>query len=131
MNPVVAYAKIAKSFQNLYQRGGSGGRYTLVIAVAMSALLLVNLWCLVLLVSLVDHGRLAGRPWLGPVRYASLCALLVVVELILVDRVFTKFDIDEAFAARVGPAPPRISLWYLASSVILLAVATIVRVGVK
>ena len=131
MNAVVAYAKIAKSFQNLYRRRGSKRRYTITIAYAMSALLLVNIWSLFLLVSLVDHGRLASRPRIDPVEYASFCALLVVAVSIFVDRVFAKIDGDITFAARVGPAPPRISMWYLASSVILLAVVTMVRVGVK
>jgi hypothetical protein len=131
VNAVVAYAKIAKSFQNLYRRRGSKRRYTITIAYAMSALLLVNIWSLFLLVSLVDHGRLASRPRIDPVEYASFCALLVVAVSIFVDRVFAKIDGDIAFAARVGPAPPRISMWYLASSVILLAVVTMVRVGVK
>lgn len=131
MNPVVAYAKIAKSFQNLYRRRNLHSRYTITIAYAMSALLLVNIWSLFLLVSLVDRGTLASRPRIGPVEYASFCLLLVVAESIFVDRVFATIDRDIAFAARVGPAPPRISMWYLASSLILLAVATIVRAAVK
>lgn len=125
MNPVVAYAKIAKSFQNLYRRRDSKRRYTITVAYAMSALLLLNIWSLFLLVSLVDHGGLASRSRIGPVEYASFCVLLVVAESIFVDRVFAKIDRDFAFAARVGPAPPRISMWYLASTVILLAVATV------
>jgi hypothetical protein len=128
---MVAYAKIARSFQNLYRRRDSNRRYTITIAYAMSALLLVNIWSLFLLVSLVDHGRLASRPRIGPIEYASFCVLLVVAESIFVDRIFAKIDRDIAFAARVGPAPPRISMWYLASSVILLAVVTIARVVVK
>jgi len=97
----------------------------------MSALLLLNIWSLFLLVSLVDHGGLASRPRIGPVEYASFCVLLVVAESIFVDRVFAKIDRDIAFAARVGPAPPRISMWYLASTVILLGVVTVVRLAVK
>ena len=131
MNAVVAYAKIAKSFQNLYRRRGLKRRYTITIAYAMSALLLVNIWSVFLLVSLVDHGGLVSRLRIGPVEYASFCVVLVVAESIFVNRVFAQIDRDIAFAARVGPAPPRISMWYLASSVILLGVATIVRVGVK
>jgi hypothetical protein len=131
MNPVVAYAKIATSFQDLYRRRGSKRRYTITIASAMSALLLVNIWSLLLLVSVVDHGRLASRPRIGPVEYASLCALLVVAEFILVDRVFSKIDRDKAFAEQVAAASPHISKWYIASSVILLGVVTIVRLAVK
>jgi hypothetical protein len=128
---VVVYAKIAKSFQNLYRRQDSKRRYTITVAYAMSALLLLNIWSLFLLVSLVDHGGLASRPRIGPVEYASFCVLLVVAESIFVDRVFAKIDRDIAFAARVGPAPPRISMWYLASTVILLGVVTVVRLAVK
>jgi len=84
-----------------------------------------------LLVSLVDRGRLASRPSIGPVEYASLCALLVVAEFILVDWVFSKIDRDKAFAARVAAASPHISKWYIASSVILLGVVTLVRLVVR
>src|SRR5271155_5562337 len=106
MNPVVAYAKIATSFQNLYRRRDSKSRYTITIAFAMSALLLVNIWSLLLLASLVDHGKVASQPRIGLVEYATLCALLVVAEFILVDRVFSKIDRDKAFAARVAAASP-------------------------
>lgn len=126
-NPLFTYAKIAKSFQNMYRQRNPGGRYTITIASAMSALLLINIWSLILLVSLLDHGWLASRPRIGPVGFAAMCVALFTVEIILVDRVFTKVDRDESFAARVAPAPPHIAMWYLGISIALLGVTTILR----
>jgi hypothetical protein len=130
-NPLVTYAKIAKSFQNMYRQRDPAGRYTITIASAMSALLLINIWSLVLLVSLLDHGWLASRRKIGPVEFAAMCAALFTVEIILVDRVFTKVDRDERFASRVAPASPRIATWYLGISIALLGVTTILRRGLS
>ena len=127
MNPLVTYAKIAKSFQNMYRQRDPDGRYTITIASAMSALLLINIWTLVLLVSLVDRGYLTSRRRIDPVEFAALCVGLFTVEIILVDRVFTKVDRDERFASRVAPASPRISMWYLGISIVLLGITTILR----
>lgn len=127
MNPLVTYAKIAKSFQTMYRQRDPDGRYTITIAAAMSALLLINIWTLVLAVSLIDHGWLTSRRRIGPVEFAALCVGLITLEIILVDRVFTKVDEDERFASRVAPAPPRISMWYLGISIVLLGIATILR----
>ena len=44
---------------------------------------------------------------------------------------FSKIDRDKAFAARVAAASPHISKWYIASSVILLGVVTLVRLVVR
>jgi hypothetical protein len=131
LNPLVTYAKIAKSFQNMYRQRDPDGRYTITIASAMSALLLINIWSLVLLVSLVDHGCLAGRRRIGPVEFAALCAGLFTVEIILVDHIFTKVDTDERFASRVASASPRIAMWYLGISIVLLGVTTILRRGLS
>jgi hypothetical protein len=127
MKPLVAYAKIAKSFQNMYRQRAPDRRHVFAIASAMSALLIINIWCLVLLVSLVDHGWLASRPRIGPVEYAASCAGLFTVEMILVDRVFTKIDSDKRFASQVAPARPSISMWYLGISAVLLITLTILK----
>jgi hypothetical protein len=132
MNPFVAYAKLPMSFRNLYQSRRDGlGKSVVAIACAMTGLLIVNIWTLILLVSLVDHGRLASRRRLGPVEYAALCACLLIVELILVDRVFTKVERDKGFALRVASTSPRISVWYGWVSVVLLVVSTILNLGLS
>jgi hypothetical protein len=120
---------IAKSFQNIYRRADPGGRYVVTIACAMSALLIANIWSVVLLISL--DGWSASHQRIGPTDFGLLCAGLVLAEIIFVDRAFSKIDRDEAFAARVASASPRISLWYVASSVALLGLLTIVKLVVK
>jgi hypothetical protein len=128
MNLFVAYAKLPMSFRNLYQSRHDGpGKSVVAIACGMTGFLIVNIWSLILLVSLVEHGWLASRRKLGPVEFAALCAGLFIVELILVDRVFTKVDRDKGFASRVVQASPRISMWYGWSSVVLLVVSTILN----
>jgi hypothetical protein len=132
MNLLVAYAKLQMSFRNLYQKRHDGlGKSVLAIACAMTGLLIVNIWSLILLVSLVDHGWLASRRRLGPVEFAALCAGLFMAELILVDRIFAKIDRDKRFAFRVVPTSPRISIWYGGISVVLLVVATILNLGLS
>ena len=125
MSPLVAHARIAKSLQNIYRRADPNGRYVVTIACAMSALLITNMWSVVLLVSL--DGWSASRQRIGPAEFALSCLGLVMAEIILVDRAFSKIDRDEAFAARVASASPRISLWYVASSVALLGALAIVK----
>jgi len=131
MNPLITYAKIAKSFQTIYRQRAPDSRYTIAIACALCALLLINIWSLILLVSLVDHGWLSSRRRIGPVEYSVVCAGLFIAEMIVVDRVFTKIDTDEGFASRILPAPPRISLWYLGLSAVLLGVSTILKLGLS
>jgi hypothetical protein len=131
MNLLITYAKIAKSFQTMYQRRHPDGRYTITIASAMAALLLTNIWSLILLVSIVDHGWLSSRRKIGPVEFAAFCAGLFILQIIVVDRVFTKVDRDKRFASRVVPAPPRISMWYLGISVVLLGVSTVLMLGLS
>jgi hypothetical protein len=132
MKPFVAYAKLPMSFRNLYQSRRDGlGKSLVAIACAMTGLLIVNIWSLILLVSLVDHGWLASRRRLGPLEFAALCAGLFIVELILVDRVFTKVDRDKEFASRVVPVSPRISMWYGWGSVVLLVASTILNLGLS
>jgi hypothetical protein len=65
------------------------------------------------------------------VEFAALCAGLFIVELILVDRVFTKVDRDKEFASRVVPVSPRISMWYGWGSVVLLVASTILNLGLS
>lgn len=132
MNPFIAHAKLLMSFRNLYQRRHEGlGKSVLAVACAMTGLLIVNIWTLILLVSLVDHGWLASRRRLGPVEFAALCAGLLIVELILVDRIFTKVDRDRGFASRVESTSSRISVWYGWISVVLLVVLTILSLGLS
>jgi hypothetical protein len=99
------------------------------IACAMTGLLVVNIWTLILLVSLVDQGWLEHRRRLGPVEFAALCACLFMVEFILANGVFTMADRDREFAARVALASPRISVWYGWISAVLLVLATILNLG--
>ena len=132
MNPFVAYAKLMMSFRNLYQIRRDGlGKSVVAIASAMTGLLIVNVWTLVLLVSLVDHGWLASRRRLGPVEFAALCACLLIVELIIVNRVFTKVERDKGFGLCVASTSPRISVWYGWVSVVLLVVSTILNLGLS
>jgi hypothetical protein len=127
MNPRIAYAKIAKSFQTLYRQREPESRFTIAVACAMSGLLVINNWCLILL--FVDHGSLSSRRRISPVEFVALCAGLFIVEIILVNRVFIRIEKDERFASRVVPAPPRISMWYLGISIVLLVGSTILKLG--
>ena len=130
MNPIVAYAKLLMSFRNLYQSRRDGmGKSVVAIACAMTGLLVVNIWTVILLVSLVDHGWLANRRRLGPVEFAALCACLFMVEFILANRVFTMADRDREFASRVASASPLISVRYGWVSGVLLVLATILNLG--
>jgi cytochrome bd-type quinol oxidase subunit 2 len=128
-DPLVVYAKIIKSLQNMYRRADPNGRYVVTIACAMSGLLIANIWSLVLVVSL--DGWFSNRRRIGPAEFALLCAGLVIAEVILVDRVFSKIDRDKEFAARVASAPPRISLWYIAGSAALLGALSVVKLAMS
>lgn len=130
MNPLVKYAKIVISFQNLYRQRDPNSRYTIVIASAMTALLMINIWALILLASFVDHGWLASRRRIEPVEFTGLCVGLFVMQMVLIDFVFTKVEGDKQFASRVAHASPRVSMWYAGISVALLIVSTVLRLGV-
>jgi hypothetical protein len=129
MNPLVKYAKIVTSFQNLYRQRDPNSRYTVAVASAMSGLLIINIWTFILLASFVDHGWFASRRRITPVEFAGLFVGLFVVQMILIDFVFTKVDGDKRFASRVVPASPRISMWYGGISIALLVVSTILKLG--
>ena len=130
MNLLVAYAKLPMSFRNLYQRRHDGGGKSLVaIASALTGLLIVNIWSLLLLVSLIDHGWSASRRRPGHWEFGALCAGVFVVEMILVDRIFARVHRDKGFADRVISSSQRISKWYAGISIGLFAVATIVKIG--
>lgn len=128
MNPLVTYAKIVMSFMNLYRRRRSQGNHAVAITFAMSGILVVNVWSLLLLVSLVDRGWLAERSRLSAGEFAGLLLGILVVELTLVNFVQNKAARDAGFAARVGTPPPNISIWYAGISAALLAVSTLLVV---
>src|SRR5580700_10974235 len=119
MTPLVRYAKIVISFQNLYRQREPSSRHTVAIASAMSGLLVANIWAFALLASLVDHGWLASRRRIAPIEFAGLLVGLFVVQMTLVNLVFTKVNGDKQFASRVVPASPRISIWYVGISIAL------------
>jgi hypothetical protein len=126
MSPVVAYAKIAMSFLNLYRRHRPKDSYTAAIAFAMSGLFIINMWTLLLCVSLVDHGWLASRRRISRIEFAMLFLGIVFAEFLAVDLINRKLSRDKIFFAKVGAAPPSISIWYALISVALLAVSTVV-----
>jgi hypothetical protein len=124
VNPVLMYAKIAVSFLHMYRRRTPQGRYTVAIACAMSGVLVINVWTIVLLILLFDHGWLAAQTRIGSSEFAGLFISILISELFFVDFVVSKLERDTVFVARVGAAPPRLSVWYVACSALMLAVST-------
>jgi hypothetical protein len=129
MNPIVVYAKISMSFLNLYRRRrGSGGRYTVAIAFAMSGILIVNVWSIVLIVSMIDRGWLAERRRIGPAEFSALLSGLLLAEWLFVNFVQAKATSDLRFAERVNAANPSIAIGYAVGSAALLVATTIVHI---
>lgn len=127
MNPVVAYAKIAKSFQNMYRERDPSRNTVLAIACAMFGILAVNVWTLILLVSQLDHGWLGNRRRITGVEFAFFGFCAFVAEYILVYRVFDRLKTDKAFASLVAPATPNVAKWYAAASAVLLLLLTAIK----
>jgi hypothetical protein len=124
MNPVVAYAKVVKSFQNLYLDRDPSRNTVVAIACAMSGIFLVNVWTIVLLVSLFDHGWLGNRREISGIEFSLLALCLFAAEYILVYRVLNRVKTDKAFASIVAPAAPNVAKTYAATSVLLLLLLT-------
>jgi hypothetical protein len=125
MSPVVAYAKIAMSFWNLYRQRRPQANYTAAIACAMSGIFVINIWSCILCISLVDHGWLASRREISRIEFAMLLLGVLIAELLFVDFVKKKVTRDKRFFAEVGAASPSISIRYALVSVALLVASTV------
>jgi hypothetical protein len=128
MNLLVSYAKIPMSFFNLYRQQRPRHAYTVAIACVMSTIILINLWTLILLVSLVDRGWLQDSAEFGPVDFAEVFLGIVCVELLFVIYVQRKVARDVHFAERVRNAPPLVSVCYMMVSVALLAALAVLTI---
>jgi len=126
MNPFVAYAKLPMSFRNLYQsKRGRRGNFVIAIACAMTGLLLVNIWSVLLIVASVTHTSLVGRHRIEAAPYALILAFAFVIEVLFVGFVFTRADRDPTFAKQIRSTRPRVSMWYAGISVGLLLASTV------
>jgi hypothetical protein len=126
MNPFVAYAKLPMSFRNLYQSRRSGrGNFVVAIACAMSGLLIVNIWSLLLIVVSVTHTSVVGKRYIEAGPYALILAFVFVLEILFVRFVFGRADSDPTFAKQVQSTRPTVSMWYAGISVGLLAASTV------
>jgi hypothetical protein len=128
MNLLVSYAKIPMSFFNLYRQRRPRHAYTVAIACVMSTIILINLWTLILLVSLVDRDWLADSAEFGPVDFAEVFLGIVFIELLFVIYVQRKVARDVHFAERVRDAPPLVSICYTMVSVALLAALAVLTI---
>lgn len=129
VNPLSMYAKIPMAFMNLYRlHHRDQASYTLAIAIAMSGILLVNIWSILLLVLLLNPAWLSTRPKIGPVEFTGLLLAVLIVEIHFVDSVQKRATRDVAFGARVRDEPPSTAIWYASISVFVLAMSTILFV---
>lgn len=125
MNPMLMYAKIPMSFLNLYRRRSAGGNYKFAIAFAMFGILVVNVWSLLLIISVLNHGWLVTRPRISGIEFVGLAVGALIAELVFVNAVLDKTRHDATFAKHLKTADPKISIWYAAISVVVLFVATL------
>jgi hypothetical protein len=125
MSPIVAYAKIAMSFWNLYRQRRPQANYTAAIAFAMSGIFVINVWSIILCVSLLDHGWLASRREISRIEFAMLLVGVLIAEFLFVDFIKKKATRDKTFFAEVGAASPSISIRYALISVALLVASTV------
>jgi hypothetical protein len=124
MNPVTTYAKIVMAFLSLYRHQRRQASYTLAVAIAMSSILVVNIWSLLLLISLIDPGWLLARRRIGLIEYCALVLIVLVAELIFVDLVQKKASGDSSFGTHLRAVRPSIAMWYASVSVAVLAIMT-------
>jgi hypothetical protein len=126
MNPFVAYAKLPMSFRKLYQsRGGGRGNFLVAVACAMTGLLIVNIWSVLLIVVSVTHTSLVGKHHIEAGPYALLLAFVFGLEILFVRFVFRRADSDPTFAEQVRSTRPMVSMWYAGISAGLLAASTV------
>jgi len=128
MNLLVAYAKIPMSFLNLYRQRRPRSIYTVAIGCVMFAILVINVWSLILFVSLFDRGWLVDGPRIGPSEFAGLCLGILLTEIVFVAFVQHKTARDANFADRVRNARPTISICYTVVSVALLAASALLAI---
>lgn len=128
MNLLVAYARIPMSFLNLYRQRRPQGTYTVAIGCIMFGILVINLWSLILVISLFDRGWLADGPRMDPTEFGGLCVGVLLTEIIFVGFVQHKTARDSTFADRVRNSRPTISICYTVVSVALLAVSAILAI---
>jgi hypothetical protein len=128
MNLLVSYAKIPMSFFNLYRQRRPRRAYTVAIACVMSTIILINLWTVILLVSLVDRDWLTDSAEFGAVDFAEVFLGIAFIELLFVIYVQRKVARDIHFAERVRDAPPLVSICYTMVSVALLAVLAVLTI---
>jgi hypothetical protein len=125
MNPFVLYSRLPMSFRNLYQsmRGGRGN-FVVAIACAMSGLLIVNIWSILLIVVSVTHTSLVGKRNIEAGSYALFLAIVFILEVLFVRFVFRRADSDPTFGNQVRLTSPTVSKWYAGISAGLLAGST-------
>jgi hypothetical protein len=120
MSPLVAYARIAMSFRNMYRKSNPGGNRTASVTFAMSGLLIGNIVSLILCIFSVDQGWLASKRRIGRIEFAMLCIGVFLVQFIVIDWINRRAAGDKLFAAKISAAPPRIAIWYIFLSIVLL-----------
>jgi hypothetical protein len=110
MNPFVAYSKLPMSFRNMYQRGGGGrGNFMVAIACAMTGLLVLNIWSVLLVVVIVTHTSLVGKHYIEAGPYALLLVVVFAFEILSINSVFRRADSDPTFAHQVRSTSPMVS----------------------
>lgn len=114
------------AFLNLYRRVNPRGKFKVAVTFAMTGTLVVNVWSLLLLISLLDHGWLGSRRKITAIEYVSLCIGVLIAEFIFVDFVQKKVTADQTYASQVGTASPRIAIGYVATSGVVLVLLSVV-----
>ena len=126
MNPFVAYAKVVMSFRNLYLRGReSTDGYHVAIACAMTGILVINIWSVLLVIVIAARASFVGTHYIDADTYALFLALVFVLELGFVHFVQRRVVNDPTFAKQVAATSPKVSMWYAGISVGLLAASTV------
>jgi hypothetical protein len=128
MNILVAYAKIPMSFFNLYRQRRPRASYSLAIACVMSTIVIINLWTLLLMVSMIDRELITEGPRVDGVELAGVLMGILLLEIGFVYFVQTKVARDAAFAERVRNAPPLVSICYTLVSIALLAALAVLAI---
>ena len=124
VNPLVAYSLLPMSLRRLYERKGlrAVGRPT--IALAMTGLLMINLWALVWLFSAFDPEPLKNLSVEWRVLIPAMVLTIFTAELFFVGFVETRMVRDRDFADEMSVARPGIWLWYTVVSIAALILST-------
>lgn len=125
MNLLRAYSRLPMSLANLYRRRGVRGHSTIAVALAMSELLIVNVWSLLWFCIAFLEPDLKTSRALAPTPLIVFMFGVFLAELGFVSYVERRVHRDACFAASVQAAKPAIWIWYSVISCALLGAAIV------